>query len=76
MVKHFSVDSIKSRLENQEKGNVHTFCASRYRNYLKCESNVPILPCLKHLQIIDPSFLTITKSLSNRIGEIFNKRLK
>ena len=31
---------------------------------------------LKHLQSIDPSFLTITKTLSNKVGETFCKGLK
>ena len=31
---------------------------------------------LKHLQAIDPSFVTITKPLSNKIGETFCEELK
>ena len=34
------------------------------------------LPCLKHSQAIDPSFVTITKPLSNKIEETFCEGLK
>ena len=34
-------------------------------------ANIPL-----HLQAIDPSFVTITKPLSNKIGETFCKGLK
>ena len=43
-----------------------------------CEitANTPPFPYLKHLQAVDPSFITITKLSSNEIKETFCEGLK
>ena len=82
MVKHFSLVSIKSKLENKNKVEIYILSMANGK-YLKYESNMrclskypPMFPYLKYFQGIDPLLLTITKSLSNKIGEIFCKGLK
>ena len=59
------------------------FCDKRYLKYFKYEqktqyqSEYPLIfTFLKHLQAIDPSIVTITKPLSNKIGEAFCEGLK
>ena len=46
---------------------------------IRCESRVNIPPALlysKNLQVIDPSFVTITKKYSGKIGERVSEQLK
>ena len=59
------------------------FCGKQYLKNFKCERNAqywsecPLtIHFLKHLQAVDLSFVTITKPLSNKIGEPFFKGLK
>ena len=60
-----------------------SFYGERYLKYFKYERNTqykseyPLtFPFLKYLQAIDPSFVTITKPLSNKICETFCEGLK
>ena len=59
------------------------FYSKGYLKYLKYERNtselgwIPLtFPVLKQLQAIDPSFVTITKPLRNKIVETFCEGLK
>ena len=59
------------------------FYGKRYLKYFKYERNTqyqseyPLtFPFLKHLQAVNPSFVTITKLFSNKIGETFYEGLK
>lgn len=42
----------------------------------RLKQKTPMFPYLKHLKAIKPSFLTITKLLSNEIGETLCEELK
>ena len=44
--------------------------------YATLEITFPTFPSSKHLQAIDSSIVTITNSLSNKIGETFCEGLK
>ena len=49
-----------------------------FKKFQICETtgNTPPFPYFKDLQAIDPSFVTIIKPLTNKIGETFCERLK
>ena len=49
---------------------------SNIKEISKIRANTLTLPFLKHLQAINPSFVTITKPLKNKIGETFCEGLK
>ena len=88
-VEHFSVDSNKCEFGNKQKESsiLMIFYDSQYltyfRTYFRCVRNIrncseypPTFPYLKNLRAIDPSFVTITKQLNNKIGETFCEGLK
>ena len=54
------------------------FYDSQYLKYLRYAQNeyTPTFRYSEHLQAIDPSFVTITKQLDNKIGETFCEGLK
>ena len=83
IIKHFSVDSIQFEFEIKKGCILMIFYGKRYLKYFKYERNTqyeseyPLtFPFLKHLQPIDPSFVTVTKPLSNKTGETFCEALK
>ena len=46
------------------------------RDESEYHSSPPLFPYLKHLKAIEPSFVTISKLLSNKMGETFCEGLK
>ena len=49
----------------------------KYERYTQCYGEYPLtFIFLKHLQVIDPSFVTIAKPLSNKIGKTLYEGLK
>ena len=61
VVKYFSVNSIKSKFPNKENVDSDTGNISKMNE--KCDKQRPTFPYFKHLETIDPSFVTITKKI-------------
>ena len=80
-VKYFSVDSIKCESGNKENIEFSWFfMASDIWDISNmneiCNISANTFPFLKHLQAMDPPFVTITKPLSNKREETFCEGLK